>query len=378
MRGAILMLAIVLGMAGCKADAPMADPFSSHPIVPPPATGSCPASAVDPGYAPTLPPQNPALRPALPANNGGQTAPGAASPTYLNMNSTPGGTASGAWNAAGAANSKPLSPNVNSASATRTLGNGTPNAASLSSSGNANPVYGNPGYNGIGMSGVGNPTSPTAPTSTPAAGYPTLGLGTPTLIPPPSTATPGGYPSGATNPPSTTLGPGSTFPSPTSDNRYGPPGGFNNSRGMLTSPTLPTTPIAGTPRPTTTRAASTIARPAAAIPNSMSPNATAADYRSPRPVDDAAQPIRSPSTPYSNVLPNTTTTNIQPYSNRGVPSGVSSPQPGVVSAPVSQPRQMPMPPTSYGSPLAAPPYRATIQNLDLDWQPCDGYADDGE
>jgi hypothetical protein len=44
----------------------------------------------------------------------------------------------------------------------------------------------------------------------------------------------------------------------------------------------------------------------------------------------------------------------------------------------SPPRSMPIPPTAYPGPLAAPPYVATIQTIEPDWQPCDGYADDGE
>ena len=48
---AIALLAIALLAAGCKSQTPTADPFINHPIVPPPATGSCPTST-DPGYAP--------------------------------------------------------------------------------------------------------------------------------------------------------------------------------------------------------------------------------------------------------------------------------------------------------------------------------------
>jgi hypothetical protein len=40
---------------------------------------------------------------------------------------------------------------------------------------------------------------------------------------------------------------------------------------------------------------------------------------------------------------------------------------------------MPMAPTAYVSPLANPPYVASIQTIDdANWQPCDGYDDEGE
>lgn len=355
MRGAILLL-IALGLFGCKSQAPMADPFSNHPIVPPPGTGACPVPSADPGYAPSMSRAQP------------QPLPGTPTPTYSNAGSAPAGTVGGAWNAAGSTNQKQLAPSALAPPAGSTPGNGLPNPSNPGSPVNANPVGGSPGY---GMPNYGNPSSITTPGSTPGSGYPASGMATPTLIPPPGTAAPGGYSNVAANPPPATPGPGVSAPA--ADNRYGLPSSVNNPRNMPTTPTSPTTPILGTPRPTPTRAASSIARPAAAIPNNAP-----LDYRSPRPVDDTAQPIRSPSTPYSNVPANSTTMNSTPVTNRAVPSSVLAAQPGLAGMPVSQPRTMPMAPTAYGSPLAAPPYRASIQMIEPDWQPCDGYADEGE
>ena len=72
MRGAIVLLFIALGLAGCKSDVPTADPFSNHPIVPPPPTGSCPLPQTDPGYAPnTLPTQAQPAKAGFPVNTSG-------------------------------------------------------------------------------------------------------------------------------------------------------------------------------------------------------------------------------------------------------------------------------------------------------------------
>ncbi|MCC6125119.1 MAG: hypothetical protein IT426_09175 [Pirellulales bacterium] len=302
MRGANALLAIALGVAGCKTPAPTADPFINHPIVPPPATGACPTPSIDPGYAPnTLPAQPPPTQSGLPASNIVPPATGSPPPTYSNAGTTPGATAGGAWNSAGSTN------------------------------------LGTPGY--------GNSGSSAFPGSVPAAGNAAFGTLKPTIIPPPNTAASGGYPNAATIP--SPAAPGPTASAMPADYRNGTPGGINgNARAM---PAAPNSPISGTPRPTPTRAVNSNVRPAAAIPN----NSTW-DSRSPRPVDVTAQPLGRPS-----------------------PSPSSNSSMGV-AAPVLQPRAMPMAPTAYGSPLALPPYSASIQSIELDWQPCDGYADEGE
>jgi hypothetical protein len=319
---AIALLAIALLAAGCKSQTPTADPFINHPIVPPPATGACPTST-DPGYAPnTLPVQAQPAQPGLPAGNIGQPAIGAPTPAYPNGNTTPGATAGGAWNAASAANQRP------------------------------------PGY--------GNTASVASPGNIPAAGNPAFGASTATIIPPPNTAAPGGYANAATNP--SPAAPGPTASAIPPDYRNGAAGG--NSRGL---PTAPTSPISGTPRPTPTRAVNSSVRPAAAIPNNA-----AWDSRSPRPVDVTTQPLGTFSASPSNVPANSTMAGAA--ANRYGTASRSDPptQRGVVAAPVPQPRAMPMAPTAYGSPFALPPYQASIQTIELDWQPCDGYADEGE
>ncbi len=323
MRGAIVLLLIALGMAGCKNQPPTADPFINHPIVPPPATGACPAPTTDPGYSPLLQPGQPQpVRPGSPVNNFGQPAPGTPSPTYPNAVSAPGGTTSGGWTVPGSAVQKPVAPSTISAPAGST------------------------------------------------AGSPTLGATTPYLIPPPPTAVPGGYPNLSTNPQPTTPGP-ATAPF---DNRFGPSGGTGTLQG---APLPSNSPILGTPRPTPSQATNRLARPAAAIPSTAS-----FDYRnSPHPVDDTAQPIRSPSPPSMNNPANAASNlNSMPVANRPAPRASLPAQQGLAAAPAAQPRTMPMPPTAYGSPLAAPPYISSIQTIVVEpnWQPCDGYADDGE
>jgi hypothetical protein len=144
---------------------------------------------------------------------------------------------------------------------------------------------------------------------------------------------------------------------------------MNNYRSGPTSAPM-SSPFLGTPRPTPSQATNPIARPAAAIPNNA-----AWDYRSPRPIDETAQPLRSSSEP-SGTVPANSTSSSSPYA----PSAVSTTRPSVVASPVMQPRAMPMAPTAYGSPLAVPPYCSSIQSVIMEpnWQPCDGYADEGE
>jgi hypothetical protein len=364
MRGVMVLFVIALGLAGCKTQqTPTADPFSLHPIVPPPATGSTPLPSNDPGYAPRMPGSQPsAVQPGLSVNNTGQPAIGT---------STPGGVPSGAWTVPGSTSQPPISSNPTSSPAVSPPSYSAPNPgipnSGLSTPGasTANPV--NPGYSAPGY-GAANPAA--LPGRVPVLGNSALGTSTATIIPPPSTAAPGTYPNSSISPPPTSPGPGTMG---VADNRFLPPSGMNNLRGA--TPTYPTAPIAGTPRPTPSQTASSFAHPTTAIP-SNSP----LDYRNlPHPVDEAAQPIRSPSAPYSNVPANSTTTpNSVPLANRYASNGISAAQPGVAAAPISQPRQMPIPPTAYGSPLAAPPYCASIQRIEPDWQPCDGYADDGQ
>jgi hypothetical protein len=166
--------------------------------------------------------------------------------------------------------------------------------------------------------------------------------------------------------------PGTGIPAASADPRSLPPGNFNNPRAVPISSPLP---IAGTPRPTSTLAVNSNARPAVA-----SSNNTPLDYRSPHPVDDAAQPVRPPSSPNTYGPASAPTTNSARISNRYGSNAVAATQPGMAGTPVAQPRQMPMAPTAYGNSLAAPPYRAAIQTrvVEPDWQPCDDYADDGE
>jgi hypothetical protein len=379
MRGALVLFLIALGLVGCKSSQPpAADPFSNHPIVPPPGTGTCPLPTTDPGYSPGVPAgQIQPTQPGFPVNSLGQPA---------------NGSAAGAWAPAGTAAQRPASPNIIPVPAGMSPSNGVTNPAATGPGVSATGVSGSavtttagapPGMPGNGTASPANPNvaanaypsnsslgtavpgygavtpNPSgASASVPAMGNPVLGASNPYIIPPPPTGIPGGSPNSSLGVPPTPSG----VPGIPADNRYGVPTGANNFRA---APASTTSPIPGTPRPTPSQASIPITRPVAALSNS-----TPQDYRNPRPVDDTTQPIRSPltSSPAATTFP--------AASNRLA----SSAQPGTVAAPAVQPRQMPIPPTAYGSPNAVPPYCSQIQTIVIEpnWQPCDGYADEAE
>jgi hypothetical protein len=99
-----LLIAVVLSLAGCsKNQTPSNDPFSPHPIIPPPGTGGYSTATPDPGYpANAAARTNPSLIPSVsgvPAASGASNtasptnvgAPANSNPGYANPNSMPPG-----------------------------------------------------------------------------------------------------------------------------------------------------------------------------------------------------------------------------------------------------------------------------------------------
>lgn len=393
MRGTIAIILMALILAGCKTQTPSADPFNSHPIVPPPSTGSCPTATPDPGYL-TSPSsgQLPQARPGV---------SGITNPTNPNLGANPAGATVGGWTAAGTSVQRPLSSNVApNTTGTNNAGMIPPPSGGFTGSGvqnpaatatglptwgtSANPVsappgtgIGNPagpnnlgnGATGYNPPNYGNPNASTALGSTSPQGNSALGATTPYIIPPPGTQPAGGYPNATTNPPPATNSTAAPLGNP-----YAPANNINNYRSGPTSPAQPNSPILGTPRPTPSQAANPSVRPTAAIPNNNTwPTG------SPHPVDETVQPIRP--APGGTVPANTTTApNSTIGLNRYAPNAVSGVPATTVASPSMQPRVMPMAPTAYGSPFANPPYCPSINSVIMEpnWQPCDGYADDGE
>jgi hypothetical protein len=193
--------------------------------------------------------------------------------------------------------------------------------------------------------GTVSPGATGGPGSAPATENTVFGGSAPHIIPPPPTATAGGNVNSLVGP--SPGAPGTAVFPP--GNPYGFAGGGASPR---TTPASVASPIPGTPRPTPSQVSSPIGRPAAAIAGSVPP-----DYRSPRPVDDAVQPIRSPLGPTNGVLANST-----------------------VATTPTVPRPMQPPATAYGVPTAMPPCYSPIQTVVIEpnWQPCDGYADGAE
>lgn len=353
MRGALTCALIVLGLAGCKSQPPAADPFSNHPIVPPPGTGACPT---DPGYAPVASPVLPG-QPGLPSNpgtlptgttlgNGWSAAPTGQNPLTPSAagGTIPNGTGTILPPTTGAGGGVVIPPS-------NLPGNGTANPMSPVVPSNAYPANGalNRGTTGYGAAG---PSSTAGMGSAATANNGVLGGSPPLIIPPPPTATAGGNSSAFGGNPNALAGasPAATgVPAYPIDNRYGFAGG---SAAPRAAPISAASPIPGTPRPTPSQAAGPIARPAAAISGSVP-----LDNRSPRPVDDAAQPIRSPV-----------------MATNGVPAN------STVAAASTGSRQMPSPSMAYGGASALPSYGSPIQTVVIEpnWQPCDGYADGPE
>jgi hypothetical protein len=344
MRGAMALSLILLGVAGCKSQPPAADPFSSHPIVPPPGTGACPT---DPGYAPVTSPASPS-QPGLPLNpqpqptgatfgNGWAAAPTTGQNTLAPSNPASGSLPTGAVSSptTGAGGAVVIPPSTPPA-------NGSANPASPGTPINSYPANGaiNPGLTGYNAAPGG---STAGLGSAAVAANASFGAPAPHIIPPPPTATAGGNPNSVAAP--SAVAPGLAAYS--MDNRYSLPGGSAAAR---TASVSAASPILGTPRPTPSQAYNPVARPAAAVSSSVLP-----DYRGPRPVDDTAPPIRSPLAPTNGVPANSTVATVPAGSRQ------TAPQPAV-----------------YGN--ALPAYGSPFQTVVIEpnWQPCDGYADGPE
>jgi hypothetical protein len=355
MRRAAIIFLTALALSGCKSDVPKTDPFNSHPIVPPPPTGSCPVQA-DPAYPTnTVPAQTQPAQPGFPVNNGGQPATGGTTPTYSNSITNP----SGAIGGTGAASPSTTQPS-------------TPGASPYSPGMSPYPLGTGAGMNPGTSAPTANPYSSSRSnygglTGNPASGVPASNASSVNIIPPPGTAPTGGYPTSPSG-----ANPAAAGTSPTNANPIGTFNGYNSGR-YNNAPATTTPANLGSPRPTSTRPV---------IPNSTStgavPNNSTWDYRSsPRPIDDAARSGGGRTNTLLNIPSNSTSApNAQPVTNPAASAGASE-KPLGVRALQPQPVQMPIAPTAYQNPLTLPPYCASIQNQPI-WEPCDGYEDGGE
>jgi hypothetical protein len=155
----ILLIAVVLSLAGCsKNQTPSNDPFSPHPIIPPPGTGGYSTATPDPGYpANAAARTNSSLIPSVsgvPAASGapntgypsGASAPANSIPGYANPNSMPPGYGPAANSGLGSTSSNIIPP-------PNTLSNGGyPNAAA-----NPGAMPNNYGASVSGASATSNP-----------------------------------------------------------------------------------------------------------------------------------------------------------------------------------------------------------------------------